>query len=158
MWQWKSPDDGQRKCLKHVDFYSKNKFEKLVHLLGFIIRIFHDERSPEHNILSKDFSYCTQYLVYNNTNVKFRDINTILLFMFSFYLCNHPDDGLLHETCCWLRNKLINITVFILHTLYRMIEKDGLNFVRLYFLNCKWYVNDIHNIWNRKSYVFRYHR
>jgi len=25
-------------CLKHVDFYSKNKFEKLVHLVGFIIR------------------------------------------------------------------------------------------------------------------------
>ena len=37
--QWKSPDDGQRNCLKHVEFYSKNKFEKLVHLVGFIIRI-----------------------------------------------------------------------------------------------------------------------
>jgi len=24
-------------CPKHVDFYSKNKFEKLVHLVGFII-------------------------------------------------------------------------------------------------------------------------
>jgi hypothetical protein len=24
---------------KHVDFYSKDKFEKLVHLVGFIIRI-----------------------------------------------------------------------------------------------------------------------
>jgi len=32
------PDDGQRNCLKHVEFYSKNKFEKLVHLVGFIIR------------------------------------------------------------------------------------------------------------------------
>ena len=36
--QWKTPDDGQRKCPKHVEFYSKNKFEKLVHLVGFIIR------------------------------------------------------------------------------------------------------------------------
>ena len=26
--QWKTPDDGQRNCLKHVEFYSKNKFEK----------------------------------------------------------------------------------------------------------------------------------
>jgi len=34
-----TPDDGQRNCPKHVDFYSKNKFEKLVHLFGFIIRI-----------------------------------------------------------------------------------------------------------------------
>ena len=33
--------------LKHVEFYSKNKFEKLVHLFGFIIRICHDARSRE---------------------------------------------------------------------------------------------------------------
>ena len=32
-------DDGQRNCPKHVEFYSKNKFEKLVHLVGFIIGI-----------------------------------------------------------------------------------------------------------------------
>jgi hypothetical protein len=32
-------DDGQRNCPKHVEFYSKNKSEKLVHLVGFIIRI-----------------------------------------------------------------------------------------------------------------------
>ena len=37
--QWKTPDDGQRNCSKHVEFSSKNKFEKLVHLVGFIIRI-----------------------------------------------------------------------------------------------------------------------
>jgi len=38
--QWKTPDDGHRNCLKYVEFYSKNKFEKIVHLVGFIIRIF----------------------------------------------------------------------------------------------------------------------
>ena len=31
-------------------FISKNKFEKLVHLVVFIIRIYHDARSPEHEI------------------------------------------------------------------------------------------------------------
>ena len=36
----RSPDDGQRNCPKHVEFYSKNKFEKLVHLVGFIIRTY----------------------------------------------------------------------------------------------------------------------
>jgi len=36
--QRKTPDDGQRNCSKHVEFYSKNKFEKLVQLVGFIIR------------------------------------------------------------------------------------------------------------------------
>ena len=39
--QLRTPDDGQRNCLKHVEFYSKNKFEKFVHLVGFIIRIWH---------------------------------------------------------------------------------------------------------------------
>jgi len=29
--------NGQRNSPKHLEFYSKNKFEKLVHLVGFII-------------------------------------------------------------------------------------------------------------------------
>jgi len=36
--QWKTPDNGQRNCPKHAEFRSKNKFEKLVHLVGFVIR------------------------------------------------------------------------------------------------------------------------
>jgi len=36
--QWKTPDDGQGNCRKRVEFHSKNKFVKLVHLVGFIIR------------------------------------------------------------------------------------------------------------------------
>jgi len=28
----------ERNCPKHVEFYSKNKYEKLMHLLGFITR------------------------------------------------------------------------------------------------------------------------
>ena len=48
--QWKTPDDGQSNCPKHVEYYSKNKFEKLVHLVGFIIRIYHDAQSPERQI------------------------------------------------------------------------------------------------------------
>jgi len=36
--QLKTPDDGQRNCPKHVEFYSKNKFKKLVLLVRFIIR------------------------------------------------------------------------------------------------------------------------
>jgi len=33
-----------------VEFYSKNKFEKLVRLVGFIIRIYQAARSPENQI------------------------------------------------------------------------------------------------------------
>ena len=37
--KWKTPGDVQSNCPKHVEFYSKNKFEKLVHLIGFVISI-----------------------------------------------------------------------------------------------------------------------
>ena len=36
----KTPDDGKKNCPKHVEFYPKNIFEKLVHVVGFIIIIF----------------------------------------------------------------------------------------------------------------------
>jgi len=32
-----------------------------------------------------------------------------------------------------------------------VIKKDGLNFVRQYFLDYTWYVNDLHNSWKRRS-------
>jgi hypothetical protein len=48
--QWKTPDDGQRNCPNHVEFYSKNKLQKLVHLTGFIIKSYHDTRSPERQV------------------------------------------------------------------------------------------------------------
>ena len=45
----------QRNCPKQVEFYSKNKFEKLVHLVGFIIRIYHDHGHL--NVKSSNISY-----------------------------------------------------------------------------------------------------
>jgi hypothetical protein len=45
--QWKTPDDGQRNCPKHVEFYFKIKFEKISASSWFIIRIYHDARSHE---------------------------------------------------------------------------------------------------------------
>jgi len=48
--KWKTPDDGLRNCPKHVEFHSKNKFEKLLHLVGFIIRIYHDARPSKRQI------------------------------------------------------------------------------------------------------------
>jgi hypothetical protein len=34
----KTPDDGQRNCPKFVEFHFKNKSEKLIHIIDFIIR------------------------------------------------------------------------------------------------------------------------
>jgi len=36
--QWKTPDDGQRNCLKHVEFLDKNKFEKIIALV-YVIKL-----------------------------------------------------------------------------------------------------------------------
>jgi len=59
----KTPRDGQRNCPKRVEFYSKNNLEKLVHLVGFIIRIYHDAWSPERKkIIKTEQSVHTVYL------------------------------------------------------------------------------------------------
>ena len=36
-------------CLKHLKFYSRNKFEKLAHQVGFIMRLYHDAWSSKCN-------------------------------------------------------------------------------------------------------------
>jgi hypothetical protein len=47
-WKFLMMDRGTVRNMK--SFISKNKFEKLVHLFGFIIRICHDARTPERQI------------------------------------------------------------------------------------------------------------
>jgi hypothetical protein len=56
--QWITPDDGQRNCPKHVEFHFQNKFEKLVHLVGFTIRKFVTMRG--HMNVKKLGLYCWQ--------------------------------------------------------------------------------------------------
>jgi hypothetical protein len=46
----KTPD-RQRNCPKHVELQSKNKFGKLVHLVGFTIKKFNTMQSHERQIL-----------------------------------------------------------------------------------------------------------
>jgi len=50
-----TPDVGQRDCPKHVEFHSENKFEKLVYIVGFVIRIYIDARSSECQIRAETF-------------------------------------------------------------------------------------------------------
>ena len=52
----------RKNCPKHVEFYSKNKLARFVHLVGFIIRIYHDARSPERQIHCINVSCCVRYL------------------------------------------------------------------------------------------------
>ena len=70
--QWKTPDDGQRNCPKHVEFHSKNKFEKLVHLVGFIIRNLPIKFIYKFSIITKIKSNCfpkQQAFIMENLNI-----------------------------------------------------------------------------------------
>ena len=80
--QWKIPDDGQRNCLKHVEFYFKNKLKKLVHLVGFIISNYHDARSTERQKSHQIFI-----------------INYIMLYVLMKSWSNFLEDGDNVETC-----------------------------------------------------------
>ena len=52
-----TPDDGRKDRPKHVECYSKiNKFDTLVHLVGFSIEIYDDAR-PYEGQLSGKYSY-----------------------------------------------------------------------------------------------------
>ena len=94
--QRKTSDDGQRNCPKHVEFYSKNKFEKLVYLVGFIMRIFHDARSPERQISFK-------FAVKRDKHVTHA---------YEKYPVNHVHDSLYMQqhhsniSCGWWKNQL----------------------------------------------------
>jgi len=73
----KTPDDGQRSCLKHVEFYSKNKFEKLVHLVGFIIKMYYYARSPECQICHCLALACKRYRTLGHMCLKPKDLENM---------------------------------------------------------------------------------
>jgi len=60
----KIPDDGQRNCPRHVEFYSKNKLEKLVHPVVFIMRSFWTIKKP-----CSQGSYVPQYYERNLSSI-----------------------------------------------------------------------------------------
>jgi len=66
--QWKTPGDGQKNCPKHIQFHSKHRFEKLVHLVGFIIRIYHAAWSPERQIHIKKILPCENVIPHTTSN------------------------------------------------------------------------------------------
>jgi len=78
--QWKTPDDGQRNCPKQVEFYYKNKFEKLVHLFGFIIRIYVSVSIPLlTNSLCTNIIYMLLTFLTINSCLSLNNTNILLL-------------------------------------------------------------------------------
>jgi len=83
-----TPDVGQRNCPKHVEFYSKNKFEKLVHVVGFIIRIYHDARSHKRQtntgMSTNLYRNCPKHVDFYSKN-KFEKLVHLLGFIIGIY-------------------------------------------------------------------------
>jgi len=88
--QWKTPDDGQRNCPKHVEFFFQNKFEQLMRVVSFIIRVYHVAWSRErqfimmHGHLNVSLSRCmvTWTSIYHDARSPERQI-CIPMFVFS---------------------------------------------------------------------------
>ena len=50
--QLKNPNDGQRNCPKHVEFHSKNKFEKIYHFCVYSEKLLMMDRGSVRNMQS----------------------------------------------------------------------------------------------------------
>jgi hypothetical protein len=57
-----TPDDGHRRCLKHVEFRDKINFGYLMHLVGYLYEAYHDARSLEHKVGKSFFSFQKVFL------------------------------------------------------------------------------------------------
>jgi len=55
-----------------IQFYSKNKFEKLVHIVNFIIRNDHDARSPERQIFTECFKPDLPHIIQTTVDLQFK--------------------------------------------------------------------------------------
>ena len=83
---WKTPGDGKRNCPKHVELYSKNTFEKLVHLVGFIIRIYQQLFLLHYCWLFIDARaknvFCSEWIEINTAWVKCLSLQVNMLLIF----------------------------------------------------------------------------
>jgi hypothetical protein len=64
----------ERNYPKHVEFHSKIEFEKLVHLVGFIIGIFHDVQSRERQNSAACFKDALNFLLHKYVKLICRSV------------------------------------------------------------------------------------
>ena len=83
--------------MTRVEVYSKNKFEKLLHLVGFIIRIYHDARSPERQIHQYTFVIVSHSVLVTMRNISDQGVEKIKThFMFHNFFFS-PENHVVYE-------------------------------------------------------------
>ena len=99
---------GRSVLILLAEFYSKNKFEKLVHLVAFIIRIYHDARPPEHQTCQQccvSANLCAFWFIYF--------LKLISLFRLRFFFLLQP-----RHRNQWLINRGLGNTFYAILCAY----------------------------------------
>jgi hypothetical protein len=131
--QWKAPDDGQRNCPKHAEFYFRNKFEKLVHLVNFTVR---------------NLSRCTVTWTSNTTIYIFYFVIYLLFYYFVQWTnkCTHLFHKLSH--CYMFRHYRVILRQLVINTLpsYTSISNAAVGNIILYNepINAHYYFTNYH--------------
>ena len=98
----KTPDDGQRNCPKHVEFHSKNKFEKLVHLVGFIKRNLNRARSKCLSFCYKFSQYMIRYFLCFNQIVIYVSVSDCVTEWLCYWVTVSVSDCVSDWLCQWV--------------------------------------------------------
>ena len=89
--QYKTPDNGQKICPKRIEFYSKNKFEKLVYFIGFILRILN-----HHAICHSSMIRCSQFI--NKSHSQYMHSHSGMALQCETMKSNNVDESLMQLT------------------------------------------------------------
>ena len=111
MYSAKISDDGQRNCPKHVEFHSKNKFEKTYHCYVY------SATTPDDGQRN-----CPKHVEFYTKN-KFEKLVHLVGFITRIYF--------LWCICCFIKYKIYNVVV-IQYTIYIFMEyvKSSLKMMR----------------------------
>jgi hypothetical protein len=65
-----TPDDGHRRCPKHVEFRDKINFGYFMHLVGYFYEAYHDAQSLEHKGILRSF-------ILKQNSMRFEDLRAV---------------------------------------------------------------------------------
>ena len=111
-----APDDGKRYCPKHVECYLKNKFEKLVHLIGFLVRIKKNSTFAGATVITQEICQTPTSIIRPRTilfPLTYELLPNVTLLKNSSYLRNFIAQNCIHwirdSQKCGLRKKLAQL-------------------------------------------------
>ena len=112
--QWRTPDDGQSNCPKHVEILDKNKFGKISASVGFIKKIFLTLIQKTCRINYK----CSRPSALSEAWCKFYNV-------FGFFCVQFAIGTLKGELCCYIEGGGGRVTSYSMYPMYDHVLKRG---------------------------------